>query len=92
MLSRCLHSIPFFWYHHKAFKIVIPPLGNQFISLIKDTSLTTIISFLELTYRSKIIYSMDWAFVLPMYVIMAFLYWVICHTLSKASKRFEVDY
>ncbi|WP_086984791.1 amino acid ABC transporter permease [Trichococcus collinsii] len=71
---------------------MVPSLVSQFISLIKDTSLTTIISFSELTYRSKIIYSMDSAYVLPMYVIMAFLYWIICHTLSKASKRFEVDY
>ncbi|CZQ97883.1 amino acid abc transporter permease protein 3-tm domain [Trichococcus palustris] len=76
----------------QGFRAMVPSLVSQFVSLIKDTSLTTIISFSEITYRSKIIYSMNSAYVLPMYVVMGILYWVVCHTLSSYSKRYEVAY
>lgn len=37
----------------QAIKIVIPPLTNEFIALIKDTSLASVISVQELLFRAK---------------------------------------
>lgn len=34
----------------QAIRVVLPPLGNDFIAMLKDTSLVTAISLLELTY------------------------------------------
>ncbi len=41
----------------QAFKIVIPPLLNEFIAVLKDTSLVATISAEELTLRGKLLYS-----------------------------------
>jgi len=41
----------------QAYKIVIPPLLNEFIAVLKDTSLVATISAEELTLRGKLLYS-----------------------------------
>ena len=41
----------------QAYKIVIPPLLNEFIAVLKDTSLVAVISAEELTMRGKLLYS-----------------------------------
>ncbi|HEX7022448.1 MAG TPA: amino acid ABC transporter permease, partial [Trueperaceae bacterium] len=37
----------------QALKIVIPPLGNEFIAMLKDTSLLSVISLREMTQRTR---------------------------------------
>ncbi|MEQ8200823.1 MAG: amino acid ABC transporter permease [Syntrophomonadaceae bacterium] len=60
----------------QAFKIVIPPLLNEFIAVLKDTSLVATISAEELTLRGKLLYSTYyeaawiWGTVAIMYFIM----------------------
>ena len=44
----------------QAYKIVIPPLINEFIMLLKDTSIVSIIAAEELTQRGRIIYSVTY--------------------------------
>lgn len=39
----------------QAFKAIIPPLGNEFIAMMKDTSLVSVIGFEELTRRGQLI-------------------------------------
>lgn len=39
----------------QAFKRVIPPLGNEFIAMLKDTSLLSVIGFEELFRRGQLI-------------------------------------
>ncbi|MFC6345944.1 amino acid ABC transporter permease [Vagococcus carniphilus] len=73
-------------------KLMVPPLVSQFVSLIRDTSLAVIISLPELTHNTKIIYAEYPNTVLPMFLIMALLYFIICYSLSYFSKRFEVNY
>ncbi len=60
----------------QAYKIVIPPLLNEFIAVLKDTSLVAVISAEELTMRGKLLYSTYfeaawiWGTVAVMYFIM----------------------
>jgi glutamine transport system permease protein len=60
----------------QAYKIVIPPLLNEFIAVLKDTSLVATISAEELTLRGKLLYSTYfeaawiWGTVALIYLIM----------------------
>ena len=60
----------------QAYKIVIPPLLNEFIAVLKDTSLVAVISAEELTMRGKLLYSTTfeaawiWGAVALIYFIM----------------------
>ncbi len=71
---------------------MIPPLVSQFISLIKDTSLATIIVLPELLYRAQIIYGQDTRYMLPMYLIIAVMYFVVCYVLSLVARRMEKSF
>ena len=39
----------------QAFKNILPPLGNEFIAMLKDSSLVSVIGFEELTRRGQLI-------------------------------------
>lgn len=75
----------------QALRAMVPPIVSQFVALVKDTSLATIITLPELTHNARIVYGQDTNFVIPMFIAMGFLYWVVCYTLSKLSKRLETS-
>lgn len=60
----------------QAFKAIIPPLGNEFIAMMKDTSLVSVIGFEELTRRGQVIIARTygsfeiWTAVAIIYLIM----------------------
>ncbi|MDF7673091.1 amino acid ABC transporter permease [Lactobacillus sp. ESL0701] len=66
----------------QAYKHIIPTLVSQLVSLIKDTSLATIIVVPEMTQQAQIVYGQNANFTLPMFVALALLYFVVCFTLS----------
>lgn len=70
----------------QAFRNMVPPIVSQFVSLVKDSSLATIILLPELMYHSQIIYGQNTNYMIPMFVAMAFLYFVVCFLLSQLSK------
>lgn len=70
----------------QAFKKMIPPIVSQFISLVKDTSLATIILLPELTYHAQIIYGQNINYMIPMFVALAALYFIVNYALSIASR------
>ncbi|AQP54487.1 glutamine ABC transporter permease [Vagococcus penaei] len=73
-------------------KLMVPPIVSQFVSLVRDTSLAVVISLPELTHNVKIIYAQKPTTVLPMFLIMTICYFAICYSLSRFSKRFELNY
>lgn len=72
---------------------MIPALLSQFVSLIKDTSLATIIVLPELLYHAEIIYNQNTNYMIPMYLTVAVMYFIICFVLSTfanyLSKRIK---
>ncbi len=70
----------------QAIRQTLPSVVSQLIALIKDTSLATIISLPELTHNAKIIYGQTTSYVIPMFVALAFFYFVICYALSRFSR------
>ena len=60
----------------QAFRAIIPPLGNEFIAMLKDSSLVSVIGFEELTRRGQLIIAKTyssfeiWGTVAVIYLIM----------------------
>ncbi|OTO77164.1 amino acid ABC transporter permease, partial [Enterococcus sp. 12E11_DIV0728] len=69
----------------QAFKSMLPAILSQLISLIKDTSLAVIISLPELTHNARIIYGQNTNYVIPMFIAMTAMYFVVCYVLSLVS-------
>lgn len=74
----------------QAMRIIIPPLGNNFIILIKDTSLVSTITLVELTLTAQRFIGSTYK-PFEMYLMAAFLYAVLTTTasflLGKLEKR-----
>ena len=60
----------------QAFRIVIPPIGNEFIAMMKDSSLVSIITVQELTFRAQKIGRQNFRN-LETFIIAAGFYWVL---------------
>ena len=66
----------------QAYKNMIPTIISQFVSLIKDTSLATIIVVPEMMQHAQVIYGQNANYILPMFAALAVLYFAVCFTLS----------
>ncbi len=71
-----------------AYSRTIPALIGQFISLVKDTSLASIIGVTELTRQGEILYQNTFHD-FEVLVFIALVYFIICFSLSRLSRRFE---
>lgn len=72
----------------QAFKRVIPPLGNEFIAMLKDSSLVAVIAMEELLYSGKIIVGRTLQSV-PIYVAVALIYLAMTLVISRALAILE---
>lgn len=72
----------------QAFKRVIPPLGNEFIALLKDSSLVSLIALEDLMYAGKIIVGRTYQ-PFPVYIEVAIMYLVMTLVLSRVVNYTE---
>ncbi|WP_434302167.1 amino acid ABC transporter permease [Clostridium botulinum] len=72
----------------QAVKISVPPLVNGFSSLLKDTSLISVISITELTRSGNLIYSRT-ARPFEVYLTLGLFYFVLTYIVSICSKFIE---
>lgn len=72
----------------QAARVSVPPLSNTFISLVKDTSLASLILVTEMFRRAQEIAATNYEFLL-LYSEAALLYWIICFILSIGQGRLE---
>lgn len=72
----------------QAFRVVLPSLGNQFISLIKDSSLAVAISVRELTYAAVRINDISWRIV-EVYSVIAGIYLVVTYAVAFGLRGLE---
>ena len=75
----------------QAMKAIIPPTGNQFINLIKATSLVSVIAMGDLLYSVQAVYNRTFEIV-PMLLVAAIWYLLITSILSAAQSRIERYY
>ncbi|MDN3449725.1 MULTISPECIES: amino acid ABC transporter permease [Planococcus] len=72
----------------QAARVSIPPLSNTFISLIKDTSLASLILVTEMFRVAQQIAATNYEFLL-LYGQAALIYWLVCFLLSLGQGRLE---
>lgn len=72
----------------QAARVSIPPLSNSFISLVKDTSLASLVLVTEMFRRAQEIASRNYEFLL-VYTEAAIIYWIICFFLSILQQMME---
>lgn len=72
----------------QAARVSVPPLSNTFISLVKDTSLTSLILVTELFRVAQQIAASSLKFMV-VYLAAALVYWVICLVLSLLQNLVE---
>lgn len=72
----------------QAMRKVIPPMANQFISLIKDTSIISLISVQELTYKTVELVAST-RLIFEAWITTAAFYFILCFGLSMLFRWFE---
>ncbi|MEH6890325.1 amino acid ABC transporter permease [Bacillus sp. JJ864] len=72
----------------QASRVSIPPLSNTFISLIKDTSLASLILVTEMFRKAQEIAATNYEFLI-VYTEAGLIYWVICFLLSIVQQMLE---
>ncbi|MEL4319750.1 amino acid ABC transporter permease [Leifsonia sp. YIM 134122] len=72
----------------QAARVAVPPLSNTFISLVKDTSLASVILVTELFRVAQNIAAFSSEFLL-VYMEAGLVYWLICLVLSSGQGRLE---
>lgn len=75
----------------QAFKRVIPPLGNEFIAMLKDSSLVSVIGFEELTRCGQLVIARTYGS-LEIWTSVAIIYLVMTVTISRLVAYLERRY
>lgn len=75
----------------QAARRVIPPLGNEFIALLKDSSLVSVIGFEELTRRGQLIIARTYAS-LEIWLCVAIIYLAMTVSISRLVAWLERRY
>lgn len=72
----------------QAVKNILPTLGNEFIALIKETSVVSFVGAADLYKAFNVIGSNSYEFMVP-YIVMAFIYIVLVLIISLTIKLME---
>ena len=72
----------------QALKNMVPSLVTQMIVLFKDTSLASIIGYMDLTKAAQIVNNRE---IKPfeLYLFIAVVYFIITYSMSRVARRFE---
>src|SRR5438067_3664403 len=72
----------------QAIRNMVPALVTQMIVLFKDTSLASIIGYVDLTKAAQIVNNRE---IRPfeLYLFIAVVYWVCTYSMSQVARRFE---
>lgn len=72
----------------QALPLIIPPTGNQFIAMLKDSSLVSIIGVWELMFLARTLGAKDFRH-MEMLITAAMIYWVMSICLEVIQSRIE---
>ncbi|MDR1827534.1 MAG: amino acid ABC transporter permease [Methylobacteriaceae bacterium] len=75
----------------QAMRAIVPPTGNQFISMMKSTSLVSVIAMADLLYSVQAVYNRTFE-IIPMLLVAVFYYLVITSLLNVGQGFIERYY
>jgi polar amino acid transport system permease protein len=75
----------------QAMRLIVPPTGNQFIAMLKDSALVSVMGVWELTKTAQIIGKRDFK-VFEMLIAAALIYWVMSICFELIQSRIERHY
>lgn len=75
----------------QAMRIVIPPTGNQVISMLKGTSLVSVLAISDLLYSAQIIYALNYQ-TIPLLLVACVWYLLLTSILTALQGRLEARY
>lgn len=72
----------------QALKTILPPLGNDFVAMVKDSSLVSVLGVTDITQLGKVYAAGSFRY-LETYNVVALIYLMMTITLSLALRKFE---
>jgi His/Glu/Gln/Arg/opine family amino acid ABC transporter permease subunit len=72
----------------QALRMILPPLGNDFVAMVKDSSLVSVLGVTDVTQLGKVTAAGNFRY-FETYNVVALVYLTITITLSLALRRFE---
>ncbi|MGJ8528481.1 amino acid ABC transporter permease [Maritalea sp.] len=72
----------------QAFKLILPPMGNELIAMIKDSALVSVLGVQDITQLGKVYSASTFKF-FETYNVVAFLYLVMTISLTLVVRWFE---
>jgi polar amino acid transport system permease protein len=75
----------------QAIRVIVPPTGNEVISMLKNTSLASVVAFTEVLYSVQLIYAVNYKQI-PLLMVAAFWYLVMTSVLYVGQYFVERRY
>ena len=72
----------------QAFRMILPPLGNDFVAMVKDSSLVSVLGVTDVTQLGKVTAAGNFRY-FETYNVVALIYLVMTVSLSLALRRVE---
>lgn len=72
----------------QAFKAVLPAIGNEFVTIIKESSIISVIGMVDIMYQASVVKNLTFQGLNP-FIIAAAIYFVMTFILSKLLGRLE---
>ena len=72
----------------QAMRLIIPPTGNQFIAMLKDSSLVSVMGVWEIMYLARTHGRAEFKY-MEMLIIAAMIYWALSSASRLVQARIE---
>lgn len=72
----------------QGFRVILPPLGNDFVAMVKDSSLVSVLGVTDITQLGKVTAAGNFRY-FETYNVVALIYLTMTITLSLALRRLE---
>ncbi len=72
-------------------RVIIPPVGNEVISMVKSTALVSVIALSDLLYTAQLIYARTYE-TIPLLIVASLWYLFIVSVLSAGQHVLERRY
>ncbi|MEV5707723.1 amino acid ABC transporter permease [Actinoallomurus sp. NPDC052274] len=72
----------------QAMRVIIPPIGNETIGMLKTTSLVSVLAMPELLYSAQLIYSRTYQ-TMPLLIVASLWYLIVTTVLTLIQTRIE---